>query len=120
MAGRARRAADRSCSADPLGRLPARIRAGGPAICRPPRSVSVPPDAADSRSTRESLARIIHERLRPPLRSFPPNASSALLDDAYDIAIVALPRLVEKSLSRTCATSIRQGPPTTHRLVTIA
>src|SRR5262249_41075836 len=47
------------------------------------------------------LPLIIHEHLRPPLRSFPPNASSALLDDASDIAVVALPRLDEKSRSRT-------------------
>src|SRR5262249_27516872 len=59
------------------------------------------------------LARIIHERLRPPLRSFPPKASSALLDDSSGggpcgppcprraVAVVALPRLDEKSLSRT-------------------
>src|SRR5262249_33243143 len=51
-------------------------------------------------------ARIIHERLRSPLRSFPPNASSALLCDASDIAVVALPRLDEKSLSRTTRPSL--------------
>src|SRR5262245_25680103 len=51
------------------------------------------------------LARIIHDRLRPPLRSFPPmrrHRSSAM---RRGIAVVALPRLDKRSLSRASSRS---------------
>jgi len=52
----------------------------------------------------DPLARIIHERLRPPLRSFPPMLRQHSSAMHFGIADVALPCLDEESLSRTTCT----------------
>src|SRR5262249_4488423 len=46
------------------------------------------------------LTRITHDRLRPPLRSFPPMHRQRSSPMRCGIAVVALPPLDEKSLSR--------------------